>query len=292
MISALTLENESGSIVVPLLDTANGRGCVSLSGLVGTAAVRSSRRVKPQRRGGLDETAYTDGALMAGEFEAWSTVSPELALSTFRTMVAAMRDTLTERRWLRWTEGTTGLQLQREVKLASETDPILKGNAALLQWQAQFFSEDDRAFSRAQTTYTGTTLSALGGGKTYPFVYPRTYALSGGGTLTVTNAGTDDTSPIWRIYGYAAGAQIVDLADSANRRLVFNESVAAGNFLEVDVATRTVTLNGDANQELPNLVKSSASTWFDLPPGTSNLQLLADSFDGVARLDCLARAAY
>lgn len=304
MISALSLTDRAGA-AVDLLDDAQGRTCLSLSGLVGTAAVRSSRRVKPTRRGGINPRAYTDGATMAGEFEA-SGATVEAAFSTFRQMVKPMRESVfsTLPATLKWTEGTSGLALQRKVRLVSETDPILKDNAALLAWQAQFFSEDDRAFSQTQNTFTGAALSALGGGLTFNsagesaggLTFPFTFSTSGGGTLAITNAGSDDSPPVWRIYGEITNAQLVNLANPAER-LVFTGSVAANDYIEVDVSERTVRLNGDATQELPNLVSSALSTWFEIPAATAaapttNVQLIADSFDGVARVDCLLRNAY
>ena len=41
-----------------------------------------------------------------------------------------------------------------------------------------------------------------------------------------------------------------------------------------------------------SFLDSAGSTWFDLVPGTNNLQLLASDYDATARLDVLARDAY
>lgn len=311
MLSALTLSDRDGTDIA-LLDPANGKGVVSLTGLVGSASVRDTKRTKPQRRGGINPDAFTDGALMAGSFEAWSTVDVKTAFATFRAMTKPMLETLTYGQAnsssacvLKWTESTDGLALQRVVKLCSEIDPPLANNAAMLTFQAQFFAEDPRAFSQAQTTYTGAALAAGGGGWTFGGTSGGwlfggssggwTFTSSGGGTLTVLNAGRDDSPPIWRIYGYCQNPQIVNLA--THERFVIVGTVAANSYLEIDVANGTVKLNGTT--DVANLVQSSTSTWFEClgatatnPTGATNVQLVASDYDSGARVDCLLRAAY
>lgn len=294
MISSLTLADKDGTDVALMGTT--GRECISISGLLGSGPVRDVRRVKPQRRGGIDESAYEDGSLVAAEFEATSTVSVAAAISTYRTMVAPMKQTLRHgAAWLKWREDTAGLQLQRKVKLASDVDPPLSNNAALVAWQAQFFCEDPRAFSQTQTTTTGAALSSSGGGKTYPFVYPRLYTATGGGTCSPVNAGTDDTPPIFRIYGYAVNPQIVNL--TTQERIVLGSAsslatISSGDYLEIDVAARTLRLNGSTTGDRASFLDSAGSTWFELAPGTNYLQLIATDYDAGARLDVLARDAY
>lgn len=308
MLSALTLADRDGNDIA-LLDTTNGRGVTSITGLVGTPSVRDTKRVRPQRRGSIDPDRFTDGAIMAASFEAWSTVDLKTAFSTARSMVKPMRETLTYgAAVLKWTEdvgGGGGLQLQRTVKLASETDPTIANNAAMLSWQAQFFAEDPRAYGQTQTTYTGTALSTGGGGWTFGGTSGGwlfggssggwTFTSSGGGTLTVLNAGTDDSPPVWRIYGYCQDPQIVNL--TTHERLVLVGTVAANTYIEIDVGAGTVKLNGTTS--LPNLVQSSTSTWFECPgataanpTGATYVQLVAANYDGGARLDALTRPAY
>jgi hypothetical protein len=114
----------------------------------------------------------------------------------------------------------------------------------------------------------------------------------GGGTASYTNSGNRGTPPIWRIYGYCVNPQIVYLGDALSRRIVLNGTVPAGSYLELDMFNRTMRLNGLATQNRANFFDASNSTWWELPTGTTNYQLVAADFDGVARLDCLARAAY
>ena len=77
-------------------------------------------------------------------------------------MVAPMLQTLDYApALLKWTEGNTGLQLQRLVKLDSEIDPPIQGGASLFTFQVAFYAEDPRAYSQTPTTVTSSVVSTL-----------------------------------------------------------------------------------------------------------------------------------
>ena len=292
MITSITLDDANGNAVV-LHDVAatSKRIVTHATGLLGggVAPPRDSRRVRPQAHGGIDDTKYTDGKIVTLDCEAWSNVSVEDAEAEYRAMVAPMQQTLdVGPATLKWREGTAGLDLQREVKIMAEVDPPLQEAAAIIPFTAQFFSEDPRAYSQVLTLSVGLALSAGGGGLTFPFTFPFVFTASSGGAVTVTNYGEKPSPPIFRIYGYALNPQIVNLA--TQQRIVFAGEISTGNYLEVDVASRTVTLNGTTNQR--NLLDSSNTTWFELQKGTTYLQLVAGTFDASARLDVLHRDAH
>lgn len=288
MLSALTLDDQAGTPVV--LHETTKRVATNVSGLIGVAPLRDSRRVRPQAHGGIDETRYEDGRIIAIEGEVMSTVSIEDAYTEFRTITAPMMATLDGNATaLKWTEGAAGLQLQRIVRLAGEIDPPLEGGAAMLRYQAQFYAEDPRAYTQTLTTVTGAALSQAGGGLVFPMRFPFTFAVSGGGTVSFTNAGNRPTPPVFRIYGRAVNPQIVFPA--AGVRIVLNGTVEAGTYLELDVAKRTIKIGGTSSRL--NFMDAANSTWFELPANAnSTLQLVAADSDGGARLDVLARSAY
>ena len=181
-----------------------------------------------------------------------------------------------------------GHALQRLVKLDGDLDPPFQEGASVLSYQAQFFAEDPRAYSQMLQSVASTSLSAQGGGHTFNTVYPRTYASSGGGTVSFTNNGNRSTPPVFQIHGQCVNPQIVLIG--SGQRLVFDGTVNAGSYLEVDADKRTVKLNGDTNRL--NFYDGANSSWFDLPAGTSNLQLIAASFDAGAQLTVLGRSAW
>jgi len=291
MLSSVTLDDNTASAVTLHQDATGGkRWLISASGLRGVQGLRDSKRVRPQAHGGINETRYEDGRNITLVGEIMSTVSIEDALAEWALVAAPMIQTLDSgAALLKWTEGATGNQLQRLVKLDGDLDPPFQEGQAVLSYQAQFFAEDPRAYSQTLTTSTGTALAAGGGGLVFAAPFPWLFSSSGGGTVSFTNAGNRSTSPLFRIYGLAVNPSIVLLGGSGSR-LVFNGTINAGDYLEIDVAKRTVKLNGTTNRL--NFYDAANSTWFDLTPGTTNFQLIAASFDGSARLDVIGRSAW
>jgi hypothetical protein len=290
MLSVVTLDDNTGTPVTLHLDAPTGkRWLTEAHGLRGVQGLRINHRVKSQAHGGINETRYEDGRQIVLVGEIMSNVSIEDAFAEFALVAAAMVQTLDSApALLKWTEGATGNALQRLVKLDGDLDPPFTEGQAIISYQAQFFAEDPRAYSQTLQTITSTALSAGAGGHTFPTVYPRTYASSGGGTLGFTNSGNRPTPVICRIYGMAVNPSIVLVG--TGYKLTFNGTIAAGDYLEVDSAKRTVKLNGATNRL--NFYDGANSSWFDLGAGTSNLQLIAASFDTNAQLTVLGRSAY
>lgn len=290
MLSTLTLDDQIGSPVA--LINPPKREIETAQGLFGIGDLRDSKRVRPTSHGGINETRYSDGKTITLEGAIGSNVSVADVYNEWRTLSTVMIDTLDgNETLLKWSE-PSGLSLQRLVKLDGLEDPKLSENAALINYQASFFAEDYRAYSQTLTTSTGNVLAAAAGGLVMPFTFPFTFSLSGGGTVTATNSGNRPTPPVWRIYGYCVNPSIVFLGDPSARRLVFNGTVPAGSYLELDMFNRTVRMNGSSDQNRANFFDAANSSWWELPVGTSNYQLVAADFDGVARLDVLGRAAY
>lgn len=191
--------------------------------------------------------------------------------------------------------GTPGLSAsvhypgkQRLVKLASEVDPTLSDAAPILNYQAQFFAEDPRAYSQVLMTVSSNGLSAAAGGAVMSRAYPRTYSQSGGGVATVDNAGNRPTPLVFRIYGLCVNPTIVLVG--VGTTITLSGTVPAGSYLELDTQARTVKMNGVTSQL--SFLDSANSTWSEAPAGLSQWQLIAASFDASARLDVLARSAY
>jgi hypothetical protein len=67
-------------------------------------------------------------------------------------------------------------------------------------------------------------------------------------------------------------------------------TVGAGDYLEVDVQNRSITVNGTT--PALNFLDAANTTWFELPKGTSTVQLIAGSFDTVAKVAVIYRSAY
>lgn len=182
---------------------------------------------------------------------------------------------------------------QRLVKLDSDVDPVLSGQASMLNYQAHFFAEDPRAYAQALTVSIGNQLSALVGGLTFPMKLPVTLTSSAGGTATFYNQGNRPTPPVFRVYGMCQNFQIVNISDPARGRIVVNGTVQPGDWLELDTQTRTLTLvSGGLRSNAAHWLDVAQSQWFDLPTGSTDLQLIASNFTPGVRLYTYGRGAY
>lgn len=294
MITSITLADLEGNDTL-LHGTPYTRACVNAQGILGSGVPRDNRRVRPSADGAIDQTRYRDGILLPFEFEV-TAASIEQAIAEFRLMRRPMDETLLAEHGalLKWTEGETGKQLQRLVKLASDVDPVLSGHAALVAFQAQFFAEDGRAYSQTLETFTSIPVSDAAGGMTMPFTFPIVFSPSGGGTVDVTNSGVAPSAPRFRVHGGCSNPQIVNL-DSGDR-IVLTGEVAPGDFWELDRSTGSIVAGSDglSRQQFED---PANTTWFDIPAATAanpetHLQMLAEEYDGDAYLEVLLRAAY
>lgn len=290
MLSVVTLNDANGNaVVLHSDDPGSKRNLTSALGLRGIANLRQSEKVRPQAHGGINQTRFEDGRTITLTGEIISQVGLEDMFNEWTAVSEALMQTLdVGPALIRWTEGETGNQLQRLASLYGDLEPTLQEGASVLQYQVILFAEDPRAYSQTVTSATSSPLSSLGGGRTYPSPFNRTYSSSGGGTVSFTNSGNRDTPPTFTITGECVNPQIVWL--ETQQRISIVGTVDAGADLVVDVTDRTVTL-GDGTNRL-NFYDSANSTWFNLPPGTSNLQLVASSFDGSAALTVSGRSAF
>lgn len=290
MLSSVTLDDNTGAAVTLHTDTVNGkRSLTGATGLRGIQNIRENKRVRPQAHGGINLSKYEDGRTVTLTGEIMSTVSIEDALAEWATVAAPMMQTLDSGpALLKWTEGATGNQLQRLVAIDGDLDPPFSDGQAVVSYQAQFFAEDPRAYSQTLQTVSSSPLSTSGGGMVFPKTYPYTFSSSGGGIVAFTNGGNRSTPATYRIAGMCVNPRIVLVGTGL--ALAFNGTIADGDYLEIDTAKRTIKLNSTANRY--NFLDSPNSTWFELPPGTSNLQLVAGTFDGSAFLTVIGRSAW
>lgn len=284
--SSITLDDATGA-AIPLHSTSN-RHVYRAAGLLGVTPPRQVVRVRPSAHGSLNDTRYTEGRLIVLDGRVFSTSSFAAATSEFRTVAGAALETLDEgAALLKWSEDG-GLALQSLVKLHGELDPPVEVGPNVLAYQAQFFAADPRAYSQTLSTSTGGTLTTSPGGWVAPETPPIVFSISAGGTAAVNNAGNRPTPPVFRVYGQCVNPQILLVGTTS--RIALTGTVSAGDYLEVDVAARSITVNGTSSAL--NFLDAANTTWFELPKGISTIQLLAPTFDTASRVDVLYRSAY
>lgn len=287
MYSAITLNNAAGTPVAFHQDDGKRR-IFRAVGLSGIQTPRQLVRPRPTAHGAINGTRWTDGRLIILDGRIQGALNTADAFAEFRTLTTPMLETLdVGAALLKWTE-RGGLSLQATVKLFGAVEPPAEVGPNVLVYQAQFLAEDPRAYSQTLSTSTGGTLSTSPGGLKFPETMPVTFASSSGGTVATNNTGNRPTPPVFRIYGRATNAQI--LLVGTTKRIALTGTINAGDYLEIDVQHRTITINGTS--PALHYLDAATTTWFELPVGTSTMQLLASDFDTVARCDVLYRSAF
>lgn len=284
--SSITLDDATG-YPVPFHPATN-RNVYRAAGLIGIPAIRQVVRPRPSAHGAINGSRNTDGRLIVIDGRTYSTSSFAEAADEFRIIAGAALETLdVGAALLKWEEDG-GLALQALVKLHGELEPPVEIGPNVLAYQAQFLAEDPRAYSQTLNTSTGGELAVSEGGWTFPSPLPITFEASSGGTAAVNNEGNRPTPPVFRIYGACTNPQILLVGTSL--RIALTGTVAAGDYLEVDTARRTIKINGSS--PALSFLDAANTTWFELPKGISTIQLLAGSFDASARCDVVYRSAY
>lgn len=291
MISYLDIQNASGS-AVRFHATASRKltNAEGLPGVLGFQGARDATYSRPSYHGNVTRSRWQQAGLVSLEGFIYAS-SPDAALAEYDTLAAPLYDALDTPRLMLWQRGTdgTGVQLQAYVRLTGDEVSVAQEAAGkLLRYQAHLRLDDPRGYSQTLTTATGGTVASSGGGFTFARTLPATFNPGTGGTVAVNNTGTRPTPPILRVYGYLVNPRILLIGTTKQIALV--GVVGAGDYLEIDVANRTVKLNGVSPAQ--GYVDASTTSWFELPRGASTLQLLAGANDTISRADVLYRAAY
>lgn len=287
MITYLDLNDSGGNAVRFHGDGVPYRRVVNLEGLPGVngfSAPRVSSYPAPGRHGSITRTRFqsqglvTVSGIVNGESQAQ-------LVGQMDELRAVLMDALDTSRLLTW-ERADGVELQAEARLASALQDEKIG-PAIQRFNVSLSLDDPRGFTQALSSSVGGGLTGSGG-DTFADIFPDTFDATAGGTAAVDNTGTRPTPAVFRLYGMAEDPQIVLV--ETGERIVLSGTINAGDYLQIDVAARTVKLNGTSSAQ--GMVSSANTTWFELPRGTSTLRTLALSNDAGAHLEVDYRAAF
>jgi hypothetical protein len=282
--SDITL-NDADGLDVDLHRT-DSRHIYAATGLIGVTPPRQVVRPRPSAHGSINNTRNTEGRLIVLEGRLLGEQSATDMFTEFYAVAGAMLETLDYgEALLKWTiDG--GASMQAMVKLHGELEPPVEVGPNILAYQAQLFAQDPRAYDQSQSSSTGDPLSSAPGGWTFPRTMPIRFNVSVSGTAAVENLGNRPTPPVFRVYGMAVNPQILLLG--TDYRIALTGTISAGDYLEVDVQNRTLMMNGTTSALY--FLDAANTQWFELPKGTSTVQMLAGAFDTSAKVSVLYRA--
>lgn len=130
-------------------------------------------------------------------------------------------------------------------------------------------------------------------GREYDLEFDRSYPPSAPvGEVVVTNIGDRDAYPMIQLHGPWSGATRVVNVDAGRELVIDNESVQAGDYLEIDARSKTIRLNGDPSNSRYDRLVFPDSEWWALAPGSQRLRFLPSTFSAPARMVVAWRHAY
>lgn len=180
--------------------------------------------------------------------------------------------------WLVVDEGYRELQ----ALVRQEGDPIVDRRERWARFSISLVAPDPRRYGDETSSVTGLPITT--GGLTLPINLPVTIgATTISGLLTLENAGNMATRPVMAVTGPCPPFTVTQV--STGRRLTAQEAVAAGRTLYLDFDRRMALLDGTA-------LRVVTGTWFDLEPGTNEIQFSSATYDAAAQLTVTYRSAW
>lgn len=236
---------------------------------LGSPAPRQVISLHASRHGAMDSTRYYDGRVLELEGQVMdSGGDPAVTWQTFDQLKGKL--SLGASRTLRFLR--TGLT-QDEMIVATVAQvvdqQITTDQGPVINWAASLFAGDPRIYSA--TVRSGDydpSASLAGGGINFPLTFPLTFTTTTATQLELVNGGQFATPPVLTIQG-PVGNPIVD-NDTLGQSIYINFTLGSSDQVVVDVAKRTVTLNGASRVDLFDASKSS---WWEMPPGTNRIRL-------------------
>lgn len=286
---AYTITATAGSVTVKAPTSQQGAGYYT-RGMNVQGGLRTAMTDRPQQDGSYNEVAYESGLMV--EMQAYLFGSDASSRQTLTDALVTVVNSL------KLGGGTLGWTPQdasaaRQLSAVSLAAPLAFEHlgGTVRGFQLLLKSEKPYSESATATEVDSIALTASGGGFVVPLTIPITFTSSGGGTLTYTNSGSVTVRPVLRVYGPITNPVVTNT--TLGYGLSFSGSIAAGDFWEIDLFERTVTLNGVATATAPlRALVPASSTWFGCGVGASTLQLTGSSFDSNTKLRAYVRSAW
>lgn len=249
-------------------------------GFGGSPIPRRERFARARRHGSVDRTQFYEGRIfeLAGGMYADSDQALWGLLDSLKEEVALAENALALLRWHR--QGLSDDE-QSEVKVEGELEYEFAAGEplGLLKWALTLFAPDPRIYGATLKagSYDPTT-AGTGFGLAFPLAFALTFPGEGSAThLSVENQGRYPTPPVLTATGPVTNPIFEN--DTTGEFITTQElALLAGQTLEIDVAARSVILDGMA--ERPDFIDASATTWWELVKGVNLLRLNGQAMVG------------
>lgn len=164
---------------------------------------------------------------------------------------------------------------------------ITKGWAK--EFQLPLVAADPRIYGTTLTTVSAAAGGEPNAGRTYSKAFDFSYgAALAVGQIFITNNGDAESPPIIKVYGPGVNPSLYNATTNETISLVY--SLAAGEYLEIDLNARTVLLNGTTNRY--SAVDFANTHWWMLQPDQNDIRLGYFSFEPGAKFEISYRDAW
>jgi hypothetical protein len=285
----MTFTNLQGSFNGLTFGPGSDVGLISITGLRGYTSIRGGDTPRPRRYGSdagfneLDERQFTATFQIAAPKAPFETVVGQMA--------AALQNIESPNGQLPFQWYTKGWATPRivycrptSVDLPVDTDYQYQN----VQIPVQFTATDPLVYDSVLSTAGPVGLPSPTAGLHFPVTFPVTFGSSTGGSMLVTNSGTETTYPVFTITGPCTNPRLQ--LDDVGPGFACNISLAATDVLTIDMANHLITLNGTADRL--NTI-ASGSAWFGIAPGTVSITVgSSDSAQVAATFTAQWRSAW
>jgi hypothetical protein len=243
-------------------NSASSFAMTDLTGWLDLPGARSSPTDRPGRQGAYPSQLRASGRVVEVEL---TVMQPDASALLALCDATAMGEDDPEEPLVVYPNAVNGPQLVfgRCEKRAIPTDADWSNGYE--RARLSFACSDPRRYSVALHTASTGLLSAGVGGLVFPVEFPLAFGTaSGGGVVSVFNAGSVPTWPVLTVTGPVTGP-IITRRDTGDT-LLFDSAfvVPAGYTLIINTDMRTVTMAGVNQRAFLNV-----ANWFSLPAGTA-----------------------
>lgn len=265
----------SATLTAPGADTVviskwEGGTGLSLDGVdMGAPVIRDSVENRPNADGTIDSTAFIGARVITLSISA--PAAGVLAQSVLRYGAPALRSTLT----ITGLSGYLDLPIQATVRsagIATITSPE-DHRRNRVRFVAQFVVPTgilEGISLQEKAVYPSSTAAVSG--VTFDLAFDWSFGVTVGviGAISILVGGTAAVWPVINIYGPCTNPKLTNL--NTGRILGFTGlNIAAGNYLEINTANRTIRYNGLAADPRYSSVDWAISSWWPLQPGINSV---------------------
>lgn len=161
-----------------------------------------------------------------------------------------------------------GHSKQANVQIVSKPDMTINDYKNHLEFTIQMKASDPRKYSKELHNIANTLSTSSTQGRAYPRNFYYSFgAITSDSVLHARNDGNYHSYGVLRVSGPVRNPRLYHVEQ--NKFLQINETIATDSFIDINLRTRTIKLNG---KQFKRSALSTDSSWFTLGPGENSIR--------------------